>query len=114
MYGQLLDAGVEIWEYRRSNLHAKVAVFDRRHACVGSSNLDPYSLLMALEANVFVDDARFAAGLRASLEEAIVAGAVAIPQQHWRGRPLLQRLSFWLAHAVTRLLVAFAGYERYH
>lgn len=114
MYGQLLDAGVEIWEYQRSNLHAKAAVFDRLHASVGSSNLDPYSLLMALEANVFVDDARFAGELRASLEEAIVAGAVAIPQQHWRRRPPLQRLSFWFAHAVTRLLLAFAGYERYH
>jgi len=114
MYGPLLDAGVEIWEYRRSNLHAKVAVFDRLHACVGSSNLDPYSLLMALEANVFVDDARFATELRTSIEQTIVAGAVAIPQQHWRRRPFLQRLSFWLAHAVTRLLVAFAGYERYH
>lgn len=114
MYGQLLDAGIEIWEYQRSQLHAKVAVFDRARASVGSSNLDPYSLLMAREANVFVDDTRFALELRASLEEAIHAGARRIPPQHWRRRPLWQRVPIWIAHGITRLLVAFAGYERYH
>lgn len=113
MYGQLLDAGIEIWEYRRGTLHAKVAVFDREYACVGSSNLDPYSLLMALEANVFVDDRRFAGELRASLEEAMRAGAQAIPPQHWQRRPLWQRVPFWIAYGITRLLVAFVSYERY-
>ena len=71
LYGALLDAGIEIYEYNASLLHAKVAVFDRRVACVGSSNIDPFSLLLAREANVFVDDSAFAAELRASLEEAM-------------------------------------------
>jgi cardiolipin synthase len=113
MYGQLLDAGIEIWEYRRGTLHAKVAVFDDALACVGSSNLDPYSLLMALEANVFVDDRRFAGELRASLEEAMHAGAQAIAPQHWRRRPLWQRVPIWIAYGITRLLIAFVSYERY-
>lgn len=114
MYGQLLEAGIEIREYQRSFLHAKVAVFDGQVACVGSSNIDPLSLLMALEANVFVDDARFAGELRASLEEAMRSGAHPIARQLWRERPLWQRLSIWIAHGITRMLVAFAGYERYH
>lgn len=114
MYGQLLDAGVEIWEYQRGFLHAKVAVFDGTRCSVGSSNIDPYSLLMALEANVFVDDRRFAAQLRDGLDEAMHAGARWIPPQHWRRRPLWQRVPIWIAHGITRLLVAFAGYERYH
>jgi cardiolipin synthase len=113
MYGQLLDAGIEIWEYRRGMLHAKVAVFDRVQACVGSSNLDPYSLLMALEANVFVNDRRFAGELRASLEEAIGGGADRIPPQNWRQRPLWQRVPIWAAYGITRLLIAFFSYERY-
>ena len=49
-------AGVRIHEYHRSELHAKVAVFDGRVATVGSSNIDPFSLGLAREANVFVDD----------------------------------------------------------
>ena len=56
LYGALLDSGIEIHEYNASLLHAKVAVFDRRVSCVGSSNIDPFSLLLAREANVFVDD----------------------------------------------------------
>ncbi|MGH8713349.1 MAG: cardiolipin synthase ClsB, partial [Casimicrobiaceae bacterium] len=54
MYGQLLQAGIVIEEYHRSMLHAKVAVVDDHWSTVGSSNIDPYSLLMAREANVIV------------------------------------------------------------
>ena len=114
MYGQLLDAGIEIHEYQRSFLHAKVAVFDDSVACVGSSNIDPYSLLMALEANVFMRDARFAGELRQDLEEAMRAGARRIPPQQWRERPLWQRVPIWIAHGIMRAFVAVAGYERYH
>ena len=67
IYGALLDAGIEIIEYEPSFLHAKVAVFDGRSgaiATVGSSNLDPLSLLLAREANVFVRDEAFGAELR--------------------------------------------------
>ena len=59
LYGQLLARRRHIQEYHRSFLHAKVAVIDDQWATVGSSNIDPYSLLMAREANVFVRDSRF-------------------------------------------------------
>ncbi|MDR0634720.1 MAG: cardiolipin synthase ClsB, partial [Azoarcus sp.] len=63
LYPLFLEKGIRIFEYRRSILHAKVAVIDHRWATVGSSNIDPFSLLMAREANVAVDDAGFAAAL---------------------------------------------------
>ena len=63
LYRQLLDAGVEIHEYQRSFLHAKVAVIDARWATVGSSNIDPVSLLLAREANVVVENGAFARGI---------------------------------------------------
>ena len=68
LYGQLLAAGITIQEYHRSMLHAKVAVVDGRWATVGSSNIDPYSLLMAREANIIVRDAAFADQLRRELD----------------------------------------------
>src|SRR6185369_4870485 len=71
LYRSLLRAGVRIHEYHPSELHAKVAVFDSRVATVGSSNIDPFSLGLAREANVFADDRPFAAELRLSLREAI-------------------------------------------
>jgi cardiolipin synthase len=114
LFGTLLAAGIRIEEYRHSFLHAKVAVFDCCRACVGSSNIDPFSLLLAREANVFVDDARFAAELRASLEEAIRDGARRLPPQEWERRPLWRRAWNWIAYGIARLLIGFAGYERYH
>jgi len=114
LYGALLDAGVEIHEYHLSFLHAKVAVFDRCAASVGSSNIDPFSLLLAREANVFVDDAEFARELRASLETAMREGAHALPPRQWKREPFWRRAGVWLAYGIARLLVSFAGYERYH
>ncbi len=114
LYGALLDAGIAIHEYRRSFLHAKVAVFDCCRASVGSSNIDPFSLLLAREANVFVEDARFAAELRASLEDAMRTGASPLPPQQWKRRPLWRRAWNWIAYGIARVLIGFAGYERYH
>ena len=113
LYGPLLLAGVRIQEYHRSFLHAKVAVFDSRFASVGSSNIDPFSLLLAREANLFVDDAPFAAELRASLHEAIENGSLAIPRRR-RRLPFLLRTRIWFSYRVARLLLAFYGYDRQH
>ena len=93
MYGKLLEAGVEIHEYTASFMHAKVAVVDGRWATVGSSNLDPLSLLLAREANVVVDDAGFAEELRERLELAITQGsnqvqAAAFANRSWQVRVL--------------------------
>jgi cardiolipin synthase A/B len=114
LYGTLIEGGVSIYEYRSSFLHAKVAVFDCCHACVGSSNIDPFSLLLAREANVFVADAGFAVELRASLEDAMRNGSSALPRLQWERQPLWQRVLSWVGYGIVRALIAFAGYERYH
>ena len=75
LYGHFLDAGIEIYEYQKSFMHAKVAVIDEHWATVGSSNLDPFSLRLALEANVVVEDEGFAKQLKHSLGLAIAIGA---------------------------------------
>src|SRR4029077_14802204 len=89
MYGQLLDAGVVIQEYHRSMLHAKVAVIDDHWSTVGSSNIDPYSLLMAREANVFVRDRGFNEQLRRQLHEMVTAGSRPVAGADWRGKARL-------------------------
>lgn len=110
LYGSLLDAGVRIEEYHRSFLHAKVAVVDGRWATVGSSNIDPFSLLLAREANVVVEDRRFAQELRESLFAAIENGARRVAKQRWRRRPLHQRFLAWTAYGFARVLMGMAGY----
>jgi cardiolipin synthase len=112
LYGSLLDAGIEIQEYHRSYLHAKVAVFDSRWAIVGSSNIDPFSLLLAREANVFVDDRGFATELRASLLEAMRTGARAVPPQRWKHQSVWLRIRIWIGYGLARLLLSITGTDR--
>ncbi|MBP7607530.1 MAG: phospholipase [Giesbergeria sp.] len=111
VYGALLQAGVEIHEYAPSFLHAKVAVIDAgtpyAWATVGSSNLDPLSLLLAREANVVVEDSAFAQTLRTRLVDAMEnAGHLLEPasfaQRPWRTR-LLDRIAFGLMRALLWL-----------
>ena len=59
LYHHLLHAGVKIYEYCERPLHGKVALVDDQWSTVGSSNLDPLSLSLNLEANVVVRDKAF-------------------------------------------------------
>jgi cardiolipin synthase len=112
LYGQLMSAGVEIYEYHASYLHAKVAVIDGHWATVGSSNLDPLSLLLAREANVVVRDPAFARDLQANLEAAMLAGARRVAPNDYLHRPWLQRGLDVFAAWVLRFGVFLTG-KRY-
>jgi cardiolipin synthase len=114
LYGQLLDGGVQLYEYGTSFLHAKVAVVDGRWATVGSSNIDPLSLLLSREANVVIEDRRFAQELRERLIERIAAGAAPVSRPRWRRKPLGMRVRIWIAYGVARLLMGWFGYAGKH
>jgi len=68
LYNYLVDGGVEVYEYIRRPLHGKIAVKDDYWATVGSSNLDPLSLSLNLEANLIIHDRPFNQTLRDNLE----------------------------------------------
>jgi len=110
LYGSLLDAGVEIYEYHKSFLHAKVAVIDQRWATVGSSNIDPFSLMLAREANIAVNDAGFSRELRRSLHDHMQDGAKVVAKSAWHHQPLWQRLLMWSGYGCARLLLGLVGY----
>ena len=109
LYGTLLDHGIEIYEYERSELHAKAACVDGRWATVGSSNLDPFSLLLAREANVAVMNEAFARELRESIDGEIRHGAKAVPRLLWKRRPFVERVAGWFAYGYARLAMGIAG-----
>ena len=106
----LVEAGVDIREYTKSFLHAKVAVIDGQWATVGSSNIDPFSLLLAREANVVADDREFAAALRLSLHKAMEEGAQVVVRERWFHQPLWKRLPIWGAYGLARFLMGVVGY----
>lgn len=112
LYGSLLEHGIEIHEYAPSHLHAKVAVIDGAWATVGSSNIDPFSLLLAREANVVVEDAAFAEDLKQRLDHAIATQSWQIEARSWQALPLLIRLRCWLAYGVVRWIMGVAGVLR--
>jgi len=68
-YDYLLKSGVRIYEYCDRPLHGKVALVDEDWSTVGSSNLDPLSLSMNLEANVLIRDRGFNRQLFERLED---------------------------------------------
>lgn len=112
LFGSLLDAGIEIYEYHKSYLHAKVAVIDRRWSTVGSSNIDPFSLLLAREANVIVDDELFANQLRFCLEKAMVEESTRVLQEKWKDQSWISRTMSWVSYYIVRVLRGMVGYKR--
>ncbi|PUE52150.1 cardiolipin synthase ClsB [Limnohabitans parvus] len=113
VYGALLAAGIEIHEYTASFLHAKVAVVDpdndRPWATVGSSNLDPLSLLLAREANVVVADKAFAKQLHQRLHLAIEQQSTPVLAAIYTQRPWHQRLRDRVAFGLMRLALFLSG-----
>jgi cardiolipin synthase len=112
LYGQLMAAGVEIYEYHASFLHAKVAVVDGKWMTVGSSNLDPFSLLLAREANVVAHNPALAQTLQDSLGDAIEHGSARVDPLAYLSRGTWVRLVDALASAVLRFGVFMTG-KRY-
>jgi cardiolipin synthase len=112
LYRDLLAAGVAIHEYRASELHAKVAVVDGHWATVGSSNIDPFSLLLAREANIVVDSPLFAGDLRQRLEAAFGESAALDPAD-WQRRPWPRRMLSRLAYGGVRLMLGLVGAGRW-
>lgn len=110
-YTEFLTHGIEIYEYRKSFMHSKVAVIDHDWATVGSSNIDPFSLLLGREANVVVQDSAFATELRSDLTIALEDGAHQVSAQEWSSGNVLKRFFSWLAFGIVRLFLGAIGYS---
>jgi cardiolipin synthase len=111
LYGRLLAAGVEIYEYHASFLHAKVAVVDGEWATVGSFNIDPFSLLLAREANLVVQDADFAADLRSSLMDSVRRDGrrVELARSNMLTRALAR-----VSYGLIRFIIGLLGFSKRH
>ena len=112
LYHDLLADGIRIYEYQPCELHAKVAVIDGHWSTVGSSNIDPFSLLLAREANVVIEDKAFGRDLRQRLHQAM-SQSQEMDASAWQRRAWPRRLLSWLAYGGVRLVVGWLGNGRW-
>jgi len=103
-YAEFLKNGIEIYEYRKSFMHSKVAVIDQQWATVGSSNIDPFSLLLAREANIVVMDKHFSQELKVDIERCMIEGAEQVHSNDWVQGHHLKRMVSWLVYHAVRLV----------
>ncbi|MFH7396956.1 phospholipase D-like domain-containing protein, partial [Pseudomonas syringae group genomosp. 7] len=68
-YTYLLRDGVVIHDYKQRALHGKVSLIDQEWSTLGSSNLDPLSLALNQEANMFIRDRALTDHLKSHLME---------------------------------------------
>ena len=101
LYDELQQVGVHIFEYQPAFLHAKVLCIDDEWATVGSSNLDPLSLVLNLEANLIVRDRGFVQTLSDSLNADFALSREVPPPDTLHDRRWRTRL--------RRAVVAFAA-----
>ena len=105
-YPMLLQNGVRIVEYRRTQLHGKVAVVDDQWATVGSSNYDGFSLFLNQEANVVVRDGAFATALRRHIETGVADG-VPVHAEDFAKIPWYKRTGYRIAYFFYRNTIRF-------
>ena len=98
LYGRMLRAGVEVWEYQPVMMHAKLAIADNA-VIAGSANLDIRSGMINYELVALVNDAALAARARSDFEEDL-RQSVRIDLQAWRRRPMLQKLKERLSYCI--------------
>ena len=108
-YSLFLKNGIEIFEYRKSFMHCKVAVIDSHWATVGSSNIDPFSMLLAREANIMVQDTAFAKELRTEICSSIREGAHQVSAQEWLQGNLFKRALSWAVYGMVRAFMGIIG-----
>ncbi|GGD10727.1 cardiolipin synthase ClsB [Franconibacter pulveris 1160] len=98
LYNYLVKGGVQVFEYLRRPLHGKVALMDDHWATVGSSNLDPLSLSLNLEANLIIHDRHFNQTLRDNLNRLIREDSKQVDES------MLPRRTWW---NLTKSVLAF-------
>ncbi|HET6629323.1 MAG TPA: cardiolipin synthase ClsB [Woeseiaceae bacterium] len=114
LYNDLLSMGVRIFLYTERALHGKVAAIDDRWATVGSSNLDPFSLGLNLEANLFVLDEGFNAELQRNLDGLVDDACTELKPAGRPRQSALRRLILTGAYHVMRRMPGWGSHLPYH
>lgn len=116
MYDWLLRNGIEIYEFRDTVLHAKLAVADEEWFTVGSYNVNNISAYASIELNLDVRHAGTASGVKADLEEIITHHCTRITtEKHLKAKNPLKQLKRWGSYQFIRMVFyLFTFYFKQH
>jgi cardiolipin synthase len=101
VYGDLLKAGAEIYEYQASMIHAKIMLIDEAWTVIGSTNLDNRSFGINDEVNVAALDRQLASTLTREFEQDL-AQSHRVTLETWNDRPIYERVAEWIGWVVAR------------
>ncbi|MEO6119224.1 MAG: cardiolipin synthase [Terriglobales bacterium] len=101
LYGDLLEAGAEIYEYQPSMIHAKILLIDGRWSVVGSTNFDYRSFSINDEVNLAVCDKPLATRLTQDFM-ADIADSKMITLQAWKRRSIFERTQEYLGWVLQK------------
>ncbi|HEX6628989.1 MAG TPA: phospholipase D-like domain-containing protein [Gemmatimonadaceae bacterium] len=102
-YDALLAAGVRIFEYEPTTLHAKTLVVDGIWSSVGTMNFDNRSLALNDEATLMVLDPGFGQQME-TLFKNDLRQSKAVDYAEFRRRPVTEHVKEWAANQITRVL----------
>ena len=101
LYGELLKAGAEIYEYKPSMMHAKVMIVDGVWSVVGSTNLDNRSFALNDEVNLAALQPELAGRLQEDFARDLAESA-SVSYEEWKRRSLFERAHEWLGWVLER------------
>jgi cardiolipin synthase A/B len=99
LYGDLLRAGVRLYEFEPTLIHQKIVIVDGIWSHIGSTNFDARSLSLNEEVGIGIRDAQLASDLRAAFEGDLKRSKE-LSSQRWMQRPWRDRLYEWFAYQV--------------
>jgi cardiolipin synthase A/B len=101
LFGELLKAGAEIYEYEASMIHVKMMLIDGKWSVVGSTNFDPRSFSLNDEVNLATADPHLAARLEEDFQTDL-KNAKKISHEEWQRRPIWERVHEWFGAILER------------
>jgi cardiolipin synthase len=102
-FGELLEAGVKIYQFEDGLLHTKSILVDGQLSLVGTVNLDMRSLWLNFEITLVIDDAGFGGDL-AAVQDDYISRSRLLDARLWVKRPLWQRIAERLFYFFSPLL----------
>lgn len=104
IYRWLLRKGVEIYEYPRCVLHAKVSSYDGKWVTIGSYNVNNISAYASVELNLEIRKRLFAVDVENSIQKIVEEDCIQITADDLKQYSLAQQFLQWVSYEIYRLV----------